>query len=51
MISYGVGTAIANFDRIEAPNLPVCVAHVNIYSNMWRYFDQGLYEYIYRWLE
>lgn len=48
MISYGLGIAIANSDRIYAPNMPICVARVNLYSIMWRRFDQGLYEFAYR---
>lgn len=48
MISYGVGIAIANFDRIDAPNLPICVVRINEYSTVWRHFDEGFYKYTYR---
>lgn len=48
MISYGLGVAVASFDRIEAPSPPICIAHVNTYSTIWRHFDQGLYEYTHR---
>lgn len=52
IISYGLGSAIAQFERIDAPERPKCVARIQVYSNMWRYFDQGLHEflllYIYR---
>lgn len=52
IISYGLGSAIAQFERIDAPARPKCVARIQVYSNMWRFFDQGLHEflllYIYR---
>lgn len=52
IISYGLGSAIATFERINAPERPKCVACIQVYSNMWRFFDQGLHEflllYIYR---
>lgn len=52
IIAYGLGAAIAQFERINAPERPKCVARIQVYSNMWRFFDQGLHEflllYIYR---
>lgn len=48
MVSYGLGIAIANFDRIDAPNQPICVARASGASSVMRHFDQGLYEFIYR---
>lgn len=52
IIAYGLGAAIAQFERIDAPARPKCVARIQVYSNMWRFFDQGLHEflllYIYR---
>lgn len=50
MIFYGLGSAIARFERIDAPNPPKCVARVHLYSNMWRYFDQGLHDFLFKYI-
>lgn len=48
MIIYGFGSAIARFERIDAPDPPKCVARIHIYSHMWRYFDQGLHDFLFK---
>ncbi|CAB4054669.1 Dynactin subunit 5 [Lepeophtheirus salmonis] len=39
-------------DGIDIPHHPQCIGRIHLYSNMWRYFDNGLYiflqTYIYR---
>lgn len=48
VVFYGVSTAIAKFEGIDAPGLPKCIGRIHLYSNMWKYFDQGLYEFLFQ---
>lgn len=50
IVAYGLGSAIAQFERIDAPARPKCVARIHVYSKMWRYFDQGLHEFLLRYI-
>lgn len=50
MVFYGLGSAIAKFERIDAPNPPKCVARIHLYSHMWRYFDQGLHDFLFKYI-
>lgn len=47
LVSYGFGLALASFDGIPTPGLPKCVGRIHLYSDMWKYFDQGLYEFLF----
>lgn len=46
VVLYGFSCAFAKLDGINAPPLPICVARVHKYSNMWKHFDRGLYEFL-----
>lgn len=46
VISYGTTSAFARLDNMEPPPTPRCIARIHIYSNMWRYFDVGLYKFL-----
>lgn len=46
MIKYGLGIALARFDRVEAPKPGACFATLNLSSRVWRYCDRGLYEFL-----
>lgn len=48
IIMYGLSIALARFDRIDAPDGPRCIGRIHLYSHMWRYFDQGLYDFLFR---
>lgn len=48
VVGYGIGIAIANFDDHRPPRKPICVARIHRYSDMWKYFDEGLYEFLFR---
>ena len=37
---------VARTDGVEAPGHPACIGRVHLYSDMWRYFDAGLYEFM-----
>ncbi|ALC45064.1 rasp [Drosophila busckii] len=48
MITYGMGVAFAEFDGIASPSKPRCIGRVHFYSDMWKYFDEGLYEFLFK---
>ncbi|XP_059050968.1 protein-cysteine N-palmitoyltransferase Rasp isoform X2 [Achroia grisella] len=50
VISYGTTTAFARLDNIDAPPTPRCIARVHVYSQMWRYFDVGLYRFLVKYI-
>lgn len=49
IVSYGLGIALAKFDRIDAPRMPMCIGRIHLYSHMWRYFDQGLHDFLFKY--
>lgn len=50
VVFYGLPIAVAKFENINAPGLPKCIGRIHLYSNMWKYFDQGLYEFLFTWV-
>lgn len=46
VIQYGISTAVASFENIKVPYLPRCIGRTHLYSDMWRYFDPGLYTFL-----
>lgn len=42
---YGVSSLVMTIDGIQAPKNPKCTTLVYLYSDMWRSFDVGLYDY------
>ncbi|XP_023301933.2 protein-cysteine N-palmitoyltransferase Rasp [Lucilia cuprina] len=47
VISYGLGIAFAQYDGLNPPRKPRCIGLVHYYSDMWKYFDEGLYEFLF----
>lgn len=47
IITYGLGIAFAQFDGLNPPRKPRCIGLVHSYSDMWKYFDEGLYEFLF----
>ena len=45
---YGVSSLAAKVDGLDTPPPPKCTSLVYLYSDMWRSFDVGLYNYIHR---
>ncbi|KAL3071959.1 hypothetical protein niasHT_035829 [Heterodera trifolii] len=43
---FGIPSLFASFDGFHSPGAPICVARVAKYSQMWRYFDRGLYNFL-----
>ena len=48
MVSYGFGIAFGKFDGIDMPRKPICIGRVHLYSDMWKRFDEGLYQFLFR---
>lgn len=46
-ITYGTGLAFGRFDEINTPPKPQCVGRIYFYSDMWKFFDPGLYEFLF----
>ncbi|TRY71751.1 hypothetical protein TCAL_01035 [Tigriopus californicus] len=49
LVFYGFPRAFLTADDIEAPSQPKCIARIHLYSDMWRYFDNGLYKFIHKY--
>ncbi|KAH8239632.1 hypothetical protein KR032_006055 [Drosophila birchii] len=48
VITYGLGITFAEQDGIPAPKRPRCIGRIHFYSDMWKYFDEGLYEFLFQ---
>lgn len=50
VVFYGVPRFFVLSDGIEAPPHPKCIGRIHLYSDMWRYFDNGLYKFMHRYI-
>ncbi|XP_053694942.1 protein-cysteine N-palmitoyltransferase Rasp [Sabethes cyaneus] len=50
VIFYGIGIAFGIFDGLEMPQKPICIGRVHLYSDMWKFFDRGLYEFLFKYI-
>ncbi|XP_058447666.1 protein-cysteine N-palmitoyltransferase Rasp [Malaya genurostris] len=50
VIFYGIGIAFGSFDGLDMPQKPICIGRVHLYSDMWKFFDRGLYEFLFRYI-
>ncbi|XP_031631448.1 protein-cysteine N-palmitoyltransferase Rasp-like [Contarinia nasturtii] len=48
MVLYGFGLALAKFDRIDAQRKPMCIGRIHLYSKMWKNFDRGIYDFLFK---
>lgn len=46
IISYGIPGELTRADDINAPPPPKCIGRIHLYSEMWKQFDRGLYEFL-----
>lgn len=46
VVMYGITTTVAQFENVDVPKTPRCIGRVHLYSDMWRYFDPGLYTFL-----
>ncbi|KRX80190.1 Serine/threonine-protein phosphatase 4 regulatory subunit 4 [Trichinella sp. T6] len=45
VVIFGFPAFFAKLDKMTPPNGPICISRVTLYSNIWRHFDRGLYEF------
>jgi hypothetical protein len=45
-IIFGLPSLFAKLDGMTPPEPPICISRVSNYSDMWRYFDRGLYNFL-----
>ncbi|XP_017876478.1 protein-cysteine N-palmitoyltransferase HHAT isoform X4 [Ceratina calcarata] len=50
VVVYGLNHTLCAIDCVKAPPQPKCVARIHLYSDMWKYFDQGLYKFLVRYI-
>ncbi|XP_045460278.1 protein-cysteine N-palmitoyltransferase Rasp [Harmonia axyridis] len=50
LVVYGLSTSFAKFENIPVPSLPKCIGRIHLYSDMWKYFDNGLYRFLLRYI-
>lgn len=50
VVIYGICNTLCNLDNVKAPPPPKCIARIHLYSDMWKYFDRGLYKFLIRYL-
>lgn len=50
IIQYGLPISFGEFDQIPMPNTPKCICRVHKYSDMWKWFDHGLYEFLVKYV-
>lgn len=46
LVLYGLPSSLAKLDHIDSPPPPKCVGRIHLYSQMWRDFDRGLYNFM-----
>lgn len=50
IIHYGVPITFGQLDGIAMPKTPICICRVHKYSDMWKWFDHGLYEFLFKYI-
>lgn len=50
IVFYGIGIAFGTFDGVLMPHKPICIGRVHLYSDMWKFFDRGLYEFLFKYI-
>ncbi|EZA56379.1 Protein-cysteine N-palmitoyltransferase Rasp [Ooceraea biroi] len=50
VVIYGTCTSLCNLDDVKAPPQPKCIARIHLYSDMWKHFDRGLYNFLIRYI-
>nr|SVE74200.1 EOG090X06SF [Daphnia barbata] len=50
VVLYGLPSALARLDHVDAPPPPKCIGRIHLYSQMWRDFDRGLYNFMLQYI-
>jgi hypothetical protein len=46
VVYYGITTLVNKIVGMKTTELPRCISLIHTNSEMWRYFDTGIYEFI-----
>ncbi|KAL8560174.1 hypothetical protein ACOMHN_021669 [Nucella lapillus] len=50
LVFFGLPAQLARLDGFEPPAVPACISYIYCYSDMWRSFDRGLYDFMTRYI-
>ncbi|XP_045178562.2 protein-cysteine N-palmitoyltransferase HHAT-like [Mercenaria mercenaria] len=50
LVMFGLPGTIAKFDYLNPPDGPKCISYIYLYSDMWKFFDRGLYSFLKRYI-
>ncbi|XP_058790104.1 protein-cysteine N-palmitoyltransferase Rasp isoform X2 [Phymastichus coffea] len=50
VVVYGLTCTVSRAEDIDAPPPPKCIGRIHLYSDMWKYFDNGLYKFLLRYI-
>ena len=50
VVLFGLPAQVARLDGFEPPTVPACISYIYCYSDMWKYFDRGLYDFMKRYI-
>lgn len=50
LVLFGLSSMLAILDGLVPPKLPRCVSIMYSFTGMWRYFDEGLYRWLIRYI-
>ena len=48
-VLYGLPSSLARVDHVLAPPGPKCVSRIHLYSEMWKDFDRGLHDFMFKY--
>lgn len=49
-VMFGFPSIVAKTDDLEPPKGPKCISYIYLYSDMWKYFDCGMYDFMKRYI-
>ncbi|XP_021353486.1 protein-cysteine N-palmitoyltransferase HHAT-like [Mizuhopecten yessoensis] len=49
-VMFGLPSIVAKTDDLEPPKGPKCISYIYLYSDMWKYFDRGMYDFMKRYI-
>jgi protein-cysteine N-palmitoyltransferase HHAT len=50
IIHYGIPITFGQLDGIDMPKTPRCICRIHKYADMWKWFDHGLYEFLFKYI-
>ncbi|KAK7107295.1 protein-cysteine N-palmitoyltransferase HHAT-like [Littorina saxatilis] len=50
LVLFGLPAQLSRLDGFEPPAVPACISYIYCYSDMWKSFDRGLYDFMKRYI-